>query len=77
MIVRQLGKDLSPETKADWSQRLFAAFTQDRKALSELTIDQVKLLAETVKSLGSPRAGALLVAWMSSRPARGGKVGSS
>jgi hypothetical protein len=67
-IAQHLGGDAPKDAKADWVEKLHKAFAGDPKILSGLTKDQVSDLAEAMRILGSPKAGVVVLAWMSSRP---------
>jgi hypothetical protein len=67
-LAEHLGGGVSKDVQADWAERLRNAFANDPKAISGLTKDQVSDLAEAMRILGSPKAGVIVLAWMSSRP---------
>jgi hypothetical protein len=67
-LAEHLGGGVSKDVQADWAERLRNAFANDPKVLSGLTRDQVSDLAEAMRVLGSPKAGVIVLAWMSSRP---------
>jgi hypothetical protein len=67
-LAQRLGGDIPKDAQADWAEKLHGAFANDTKFLSSLTKEQVGDLAEAMKILGSPKAGVVVLAWMSSRP---------
>jgi hypothetical protein len=68
VLAQRLGGDVPKDVQADWAEKLRNAFANDPKAISGLTRDQVGDLAEAMRILGSPKAGVIVLAWMSSRP---------
>jgi len=64
-LAQRLGGDVPKDVQADWAEKLRNAFANDPKAISGLTKEQVSDLAEAMRVLGSPKAGVVVLEWMS------------
>ncbi len=64
-LVRALAGDLPGEVRSAWSDQLDATYADDSKSISALSKQEVSDLADAMRTLGSQKAGKVVLSWMS------------